>query len=239
MPRMSAVPTLDDLTRSAFYRAGVLGLRALDARERTPRRLGRDADLRWERFSGGLDAADRVDLLLRDAAVVWKVAFSPAETFGLPGLATDEPFGPDWQSLPAQEAKRLLAEPTDPVDLRAVAAALGISPVASLIPPLTDRSRVLVIGGAAVLAMAEHAQAHPTLSWSDQVAVVAQAPGARQLAGLAAVLLGATSATRILWPTPDGRAVLASLGWPRVDHVVAGADLTDDEQALARALRGS
>ena len=71
--------TTNDLTtdaaRSAFYRAGLLGLRALDIRERAARRLGPDADLHWSQFAGHLDAADRVDILFRDGAVTWRTAF--------------------------------------------------------------------------------------------------------------------------------------------------------------------
>ncbi|MSP63004.1 MAG: hypothetical protein EXR72_22245, partial [Myxococcales bacterium] len=40
-----------------------------------------------------------LDLRLHDAAGAWGAAFSPAEALGLFGLAPDEPFGRDWQSL--------------------------------------------------------------------------------------------------------------------------------------------
>jgi hypothetical protein len=49
--------------RSSFYNAAVLGLRALDARERAPRRFGADANARWVQFAGALGACDRLDIL--------------------------------------------------------------------------------------------------------------------------------------------------------------------------------
>ena len=63
--------------RLAFYVAAVIGLRALDARESTPRRFGPDAEARWTQFAGALGVGDRIDILLRDAAGTWGAAFSP------------------------------------------------------------------------------------------------------------------------------------------------------------------
>ena len=54
--------------RAAFYGEAVLGFRALDARERTARRFGADAEARWTHFAGALGTGDRLDILLRDAA---------------------------------------------------------------------------------------------------------------------------------------------------------------------------
>ena len=38
--------------RRAFYNAAASGLRSLDARERTARRFGADAEARWTQFAG-------------------------------------------------------------------------------------------------------------------------------------------------------------------------------------------
>lgn len=51
-------PTIEE--REAFYRAAALGLRALDAREPTPRRFGTDAEAHWAQFAGALGAGDRL-----------------------------------------------------------------------------------------------------------------------------------------------------------------------------------
>jgi hypothetical protein len=78
--------------RDLFYAAAISSLRALDRSERSPRRFGPDADMRWASFKGALNDSDRIDFLLRDAAVTWGAGFSPAEAFGLFGLAPDEPL---------------------------------------------------------------------------------------------------------------------------------------------------
>lgn len=53
--------------RATFYEAAVLGLRALDARETSPRRFGVDADARWGHFAGALGAGlERIEATFRD-----------------------------------------------------------------------------------------------------------------------------------------------------------------------------
>ena len=85
---MPNLPTSAD--REAFYAAALVGLRALDARERVPRRFGPEADARWAQFKGALGLGDRLDLLLRDGAVTWGAAFSPSLVFGFFCLADAE-----------------------------------------------------------------------------------------------------------------------------------------------------
>ena len=235
MPTHDAIP---DDQRNAFYRAGVAGLRALDARERGARRLGTDADARWAEFAGHLDASDRIDLLLRDAAVSWKAAFSPAVVFALPGLAPDEPSGPDWKSLPDVDARRLAAESATHVNLALVAGILGIRADGLDAPPLTERTRVVAVGGSGVLAVAVRFEHERNLSWSDQVVVVAETPQARQLAGLTAVIVGASSATRFVDASADRGSLRAAAGWPTIDVVVAGSDLTPAESAFLATMPG-
>lgn len=77
----------------AYYKAAILGLRALEAREGRGRRFGPDADARWERFRGKLHGGDRLQILLRDASAPWGVAFAASHVFRLEGVAVDEPFG--------------------------------------------------------------------------------------------------------------------------------------------------
>lgn len=112
--------------RSAFNSAAVLGHYALDARERTARRFGADADSRWTQFTGALDAGDRIDSLLRDAARKWGAAFSPSECFGFFGLADDDPFGPDWGGIADHAAKKLLADPSGSPTVDSVADAASV-----------------------------------------------------------------------------------------------------------------
>jgi hypothetical protein len=216
-------PSIPVPARDAFYAAAARGLRLLDARERTPRRFGPEADTRWAAFCGGLTESDRLDLLLRDAAVAWGPAFSPAEAFGLFGLAPDEPFGPDWQTLPVRAARELFEVRPVPTAPAAVARLLKIEPAPVEVPPLTAATRLAVAGGAALLAVAEAFARQPGLSWSDQVLAVATSPAHRQLAGLLAVALD-QGRTRLVRPTGDVRVTLKVAGFVQVDTAVISAD---------------
>jgi hypothetical protein len=230
--------TIELHARDAFYAAALVGLRALDARERTPRRFGPDAEARWEQFKGSLGPGDRLDLLLRDGASTWGVAFSPAEAFGLFGLSEDEPFGPDWRGIPDEQARRLLT--TDaPIDLASAARALGIAPASFPLPDLSSSVRVIAAGGAAVLALAERFAANPGWSWADQVVVVATSAAHRQLAGLAAVLLGSRERARVLRPAADPRAILAEARFAAPDVAAISPDAEPDCAAFAQRAVGA
>ncbi len=225
--------------RNAFYRAAHLGLRALDAAERTPRRFGSDADARWRSFQGHLGLADRLDLLIRDAAVTWTSGFSPAIVFGLPGLASDEPFGPDWTALPEHEAKRLWSDSSRPTTVDALFELLGIPSGDVDLPQISAATQLVVAGGAAVRAVAGHFAANRELSWSDQVLVVASGPTVRQGAGLVAPLLPAPGPTRLVHPSED-RSSLKKLGISGGGHAVVSIDATAAEQSFVlAATRGS
>lgn len=234
-------PTPSSREREAFYGAALVGLRALDSREPTSRRFGSDADARWEQFTGAkgaLGAADRIDLLLRDAAVTWGAAFSPAEAFGLFGLADDEPFGPDWAPLPDERARRLLAESEGPPELAQAARALGIQPLPVPLPPLVPATRLIAAGGSAVLALAARFAAAPELSWSDQVVVVASSGAHRQLAALAAVALNARGRTVLLRPAEQVATTLQAAGFAQVDAAVVSSDAEADAARFAQRATG-
>ncbi len=224
--------------REAFYAAAVAGLRALDARERSPRRFGADADTRWASFQGNLTEADRIDLLLRDAAVTWGAAFSPADAFALFGLAPDEPFGPDWQPLSTSAARRAIAEPPGSTSPAALAALLGIAPSPTQVPALTPSTRLGVAGASALVAVADAFLRTPGLSWSDQALAIATTPVDRQLAGLLAIAVGAASRTPIVRPSDDLRATLKGAGFAQVDVAVVSSDADGSCAAFARRAAG-
>jgi hypothetical protein len=217
--------------REAFYAAAMIGLRLLESRERTPRRFGADADERWDQFRGALGPGDRIDVLLRDAAGTWGPAFSPAQAFGLFGLALDEPFGPDWKSLADEKAKRLLSEST--TDVTAAARAVGVEPQAVKLPSISPTTRIVIAGGAAVLAVADAFKANAALSWSDQVVVVATKPAHRQLAGLVAVSLAARGRTTVVRPGDDVSAILRAASFVQIDVAVVSADAEPEAAAFA------
>jgi len=199
--------------RADYYKAAVLGLRHLDATEGRGRRFGPDADARWRRFAGKLHDGDRLQVLLRDAAVAWGVAFAGARIFRADGVALDEPFGPTWVSPNPAEARRYL-DSADSPSLSAAAAALGVNRAHVNLPELRPTTRLVLAGGAAILAAAQAFTARPDLDWSRQVLVVADTPAHRQLAGLAALFVGATQPGEIRastdGPLPEGGARVIS-----------------------------
>ena len=219
---------------SAFYGAAVLGLRALDARESTPRRFGSDAEARWKQFAGALGAGDRVDILLRDATGTWGAAFSPSECFGFFGLADDEPFGPDWSGIDDKTAKLLLADLDAPATLEYIADGLGVKAASIPVPPITSSTKLVVAGGTAIVSVAKAFTANKALSWTDQVVVVADKPAWRQLAGLAAVLLGARGRTTLVRPAEGAESVLRAAGFAHIDAAVVSPDAEPEAAELAR-----
>jgi hypothetical protein len=219
--------------RSAFYGAAVIGLRALDARESTPRRFGPDAEARWTQFAGALGVGDRIDILLRDAAGTWGTAFSPSECFGLFGLADDEPFGPDWVSIDDHAAKRLLAGPDAPTTLDHIAYGLGVKAAGVPVPPVTPSTKLVLAGAVAIVSVAKVFAGNKGLSWTDQVVVVADKPSWRQLAGLAAVLLGARGRTALVRSTEGGESALRNAGFAHLDAPVISPDAEPEAAELA------
>jgi hypothetical protein len=165
--------------------------------------------------------------------VTWGVAFSPAQAFGLFGLADDEPFGPDWRGIADDRAKRLLAEAAT-TDLSAAARELGVKPSPVQLPSFTTSTRVVVAGGAAILAVAEAFKANTSLSWADQVVVVATNAPHRQLAGLAAVALNAPRRTALVRPGENVAEILRSVSIPQVDVVVVSPDAEPEAAQFAQ-----
>jgi hypothetical protein len=224
--------------RRRFYAAALLGLRALDERESMPRRFGPDAEARWTQFSGSLGPGDRIDILLRDASGTWGAAFSPAECFGSFGLADDEPFGPDWLGIDDASARRLLSEATQRATLDDIAAAIGVETAAVVVPPLTPSTKLAVAGARAILSVARAFAENRALSWTDQVVVVSDAPASRQLAGLAAVLLGARGRTTVIRPGDGAENALRASGFAHVDAAVISPDADAAAGELARKVGG-
>lgn len=229
--------TVTPQMRSSFYAAAVLGLRALDARETTPRRFGTDAETRWAQFAGALGAGDRIDVLLRDATGRWGSAFSPSECFGFFGVADDEPFGPDWAGIDDSAAKRLLAGAGVASSLEQIALSLGVKAPNVTVPTVTPSTKLVVAGGGAIVSVANVFARDHALSWSDQVVVVADSAAWRQLAGLAAVVLGARGRTPLVRAT-EGTERLRSLGFAHLDAAVVSPDAEAEAAAMAEKTGG-
>ncbi len=229
----------------SFYKAALIGLRWLEALETTGRRFGPEADARWKGFSGHLTPTDRLDLLLRDASVVWGAAFSPAAVFRMPGLASDEPFGPDWPVIPKLTAERFWRE-AQAVELgswKSVwALALEAWKVDSSgeeveIGPLSPATRLLVAGPSALDGCLAQFAEREELSWSDQVVVAAEKPATRHLAGLAGLFVQKRAATRLVPPAESSLTpsqMVKQAGISIIDRVVISRDAEPEELSFAK-----
>lgn len=199
-----ASPMHEPEHRAAYYRAAMSLLRFVEQRAPTQRRFGSEADALWRSFAGSLERGDRIDLLLRDADRQWGSAFGARTVFSLQGVHELDAFGADWESLGRGEADALWRDAKAPGSqaqaLAALLAAWGVrEPKPFALPKLGPSSRLVVAGLGALLACARAFLDDADLSWPNQVAVVADAPGVRQLAaavpalgdfGEATVLLG-------------------------------------------------
>jgi hypothetical protein len=209
------MPSVSPAQLESFYRAATVALRVLDTREGRGRRFGDHADATWRAFrgpAGELGAADRLELLVREAAVLHRGAFSASLLFALPGLAADEPLGPEWPALPVALAETLVRSGSRPAPatelvatLREVAEAWGlplaVTPALSaLAARLGPASRAVVAGPSAIAAVAEQLAGRSDTDFADQLVLVSDHPGERQLFGVAALALGSRGTPRFLAP---------------------------------------
>lgn len=232
----------------SFYRAALVGLGWLDAVEAKQRRFGPEADARWKGFAGHLTPTDRIDILLRDAAVVWGTAFAPASAFRLPGLATDESFGPDWSGVHVDVARKLWKEAEGAElsswesawsrALEAWGTSVGREQVD--LGELTPATRLLVAGPSALDACVREFARREELSWNDQVVVVADAPGQRHLAGIAGLVVRKRAVTRLVAPSAASAAqppaeLVRQAGLTSIDRVVVSDDADSTDRNFAAA----
>lgn len=232
-----------------YYRAALLGLQALDESERVAPRFGPEADARWRALHGELEARDRLELLLRDAAKTQPTAFAPRVLFALPGLSGDEPLGKDFrgasEALAAELLRAAAAKPA-PMTLRALleeaARIWGLAPApvdeASL-ATLQQASRVVAAGAGAVIALAAAMADRAGFDLADQVLLVSETPAVRQLLGLAVAWKRSNRPVWLLSPqavlaADDPMALLRGRG--SVDLAVVSADATPSERDAALRL---
>lgn len=229
--------------QNAFYEAAVLALRGLDVLRIGQPRLDDEAMARWRQFKGELLDADLLDLLVRDAAVAQPAGFAPRVVFALPGLAEDDPFGAEWPGVEAGLAARLLRMELMEFDLASAlhhAAALWhLHPGAlhSPLPELTPSTRLLVSGVGALLAVAQaflqdHSRTRSGFDFADQVIVVTERPGERQLAGLTAALLRSAKPLHVRLPA-EARGLKASAVVSSTDAGAAAVRALNDYRAAA------
>lgn len=222
----------------AFYEASLRALRFVEARSPTKRRFGPDADAMWKGFKGHLTAADRLDLLLRDADIEYAGAFGARVAFAMPGVAEDDAFGPEWKSLSGVDAdalwRRVLADalPSDVASgLTACARAWGIDLRPLDVAPPKPAERLLVVGPSAIVATAARFEGKADLSWSAQVTCLATPPSHRQLAALAAAFLQAPRPPAIVAASNQGTKIA-------FDRIVASDDADPADAARRAGIQG-
>jgi hypothetical protein len=230
---------------ASFYRAAVAGLRALEARTGR-RRFGADADAAWKAFRGELTDGDRLDLLVRDAAVSHPAAFASRVVFTLQGLAADEPFGPDWPGTDAASALAFLREAAEPASQVAVnqvlataAAAWAVVPSpfpAATLADIGPATRIVAAGTGAIVALGCYFGGRVDMDLAEQVIVVTERPADRQLFGLAAVTSGKPAVLHILTPSAASRDAARAAGFANADRVLVSDDASPAAYEAATAL---
>lgn len=188
-----------------YYEAALSALHYLEHKAPTGRRFGQDADLRWGAFKGHLQDVDRLELLVRDADAQWPGSMGARRVFNRKGVAEDDAFGTEWESLDAVAGAELWrAAVTTPAAenlgaaLSRIADAWGLSLEPHSHTDVSPSSRMVVAGASAIAALAQVFDGRSDLDWGDQVAVVATDPGVRQLAAFCGAALNVTNKTPTL-----------------------------------------
>ncbi len=94
---------------------------------------------------------------------------------------------------------------------------------------ISPATRLIVGGVGALLALFEAFEGRSGFDFAEQVLVVTDRPGERQLAGLAGALLGSHQAVKVLAPTATKDLVAVH----RAERIVASADVSSE---VARAI---
>lgn len=221
--------------RHAYYRSALATLRFAETRRPTKRRFGADADARWKAFKGHLSAADRIELLLRDANAEWPGAFGARGVFGLLHSAEDEAFGAAWESLDAVVGEELWLELAPLAGagsafeaLTEIAKPWGIALGRVEIGTVDAADRLLAVGPTAVASLAEVFARGASLDWADQVTCLATPFAHRQVAVAALAVVDAHKPARVLSASDE-------LPKPRELRVVRSGDAApEDLAALAK-----
>lgn len=239
-------PGTDETRRSAYYGAALGLLRFVEQRSPTARRFGPEADALWRSFAGDLDTGDRIELLLRDADRQWSGAFAARAVFALRSAHEQDAFGSTWARLSSGEAEALwtstLAQPPTTDALNSILSCWKLEPKPFDVPKLGPSSRIVIAGLAALVACLRQFLANPDLSWPNQVAVVAEAPGPRQLAAAAPALLDHAQATVLIHPeqlTPAHIAVVHERLGTGLQAIVSPDATPSERETLAQLTTAS
>jgi len=237
-------PSTHEVRRHAYYDCALALLRVVEARSPTARRFGPEADALWRSVAGDLDLGDRLELLLRDADRQWGAAFGARAVFALRSAHEQDAFGADWRRLSAREAEALWnqaatakpsADPLAAVDQ--ILATWRLEPQPCQLPKLGPSSRLVVAGLGALVATLRAFLANADLSWPNQVVVIADEPGPRQLAAAAAALADHAEATVLLGSdqvTPEQTKRLRAKFGAGLEPVISADASAPERDAAAR-----
>jgi hypothetical protein len=186
----------------------------------------------------------RIDLVLKNLAMLYPAAFAPGPVFQLPGWYDDDPWGVGFERPPRDELEALFRQREAPSDATtAIARAREIWGVASPAPAsfadrLTPSSQLLVAGAKAVAAVAAILNARPNHKVRSQVLLVSDSPAPRHLLGIASAFGREQGVPRMLRPAPLGevRAAAQKTGAPPASIVVTSKDASTEELACVQAL---
>lgn len=229
----------------AYYQAGLALLRHVEAKKPTNRRFGPEADALWSQFQGELNSADRIDLLLRDADAQWPGSFGAQSVFDSRGVAEDEAFGAEWPGLDGIVAAELwrsadAVAPSEPHSaLTTIASCWGIELADFAVETVGAAEQLVVVGPSAIAALIAKFIGQEALDWADQVVVVATRPAHRQLALAGGALLGSTKAVRVVSVTSPSLASVKAQLKGKSPRLLASADATSEDAALAKELSGA
>lgn len=235
------MPTATRDDTLAFYKAALAAASYLD-RDGPDRLLDSEADAAWRAYDATMPAAIRVDLVLKNLAMLYPAAFAPGPVFELPGWYDDDPWGVGFERPPRDELEALFRRRESPGDFAAALArvreawTVRAPAPASFAGRLTPTTQVLVCGASATSAVAEAFSSRDNHEVRTQTLLVSETPASRHLLGIASALGRQQGLPRFLSPSPDAAEEVQRRGLAPASLLVVSADATPRELRCATAL---
>lgn len=237
MPRPSGPDSV------SFYKAALAAAMQLDSSASDHRLLDSEADTAWRAYGDDLPVVIRVDLVLKNLAILYPAAFAPGPVFDLPGWYDDDPWGVGFERPPKEEVEALWRNRKAPASfeaaLDAVAAAWTIVPTkdAAFNNELSPTTNIIVAGAGAMLRVGAAFYDRDDLDVRTQVLLVADQPAPRQVFGVACAFGRQAGIPKMLKSAPkEAIAKADELGLASAALLVVSKDATDDERNTAFAL---
>jgi hypothetical protein len=218
----------------AFYRAALAAGIFLDQGS-SDRAFDADADVAWRTYGADLPLVIRIDMALRNLAMLYPAAFAPGPLFQLPGWYEDDPWGVGFERPPRDELEALFrsrSPQNSPGDVLAHAAAIwGAESAGTLSVRWTPTTQVLVAGPTAMVSVVSALAADAACDVRSQVVLVSDGACARHLLGIASALRRSSGMPRFLASSLSG-----SEGVLPATVMVTSKDATVAERAATTRL---